>query len=179
MNMKVLLSVFFGLCALGGFIFVFYALLSTEIGGDLEDGETNTPIAETRFPVVSDARLPLRTRDGVELVVADIRQGKSVERSEIFVEEGPRYVFFRSAPTDDRGYQLLFVENAQEFLITLFSAPLGETRSLAEEDFIERLDISEYDACRLKVSVRALDSIDPAYREKELGLSFCPGSVSL
>ena len=80
---------------------------------------------------------------------------------------------------DNGQYSISYSTSDQSFLITLESKPLKTARAAAEQDILNRLNITQAQACQLKVSVKVPLNVDPNYAGNELGLSFCPGSVPL
>lgn len=66
-----------------------------------------------------------------------------------------------------------------EFLIALNSQPLGSARRDAEAALIGKLGVSKADLCELVVHVRSAPGLSARYDGADLGLSYCPGAVSL
>lgn len=135
-------------------------------------------------PVPSTSPTPtfmrLQARDGGTVMVRDIRVGQGVVKSELYAEEGPRYVFFYEPPVNGSGgYQLLYLEKEERFEIILFGEPLRETRVRATEQLLSSLAIDTQNACQLNTSVIAADYVRPSLFETELGLHGCINSLDL
>lgn len=75
--------------------------------------------------------------------------------------------------TDTRTYQLFYYPESQAFLISILSSPFESVRRQAEEAFVGQLDISQQDACRLKVNVTTPSFANPQEAGKIYPLSFC------
>lgn len=67
----------------------------------------------------------------------------------------------------------------KSFNISLFKEPLKEVRERAEKEFLAKLGITEGEACHLKYSLATTYWVNEFYGGKNLGFSFCPGSVGL
>lgn len=68
-------------------------------------------------------------------------------------------------------YEIVYLKNFDEFIITILNEPFEANRKIAEEDLLKRLGITQSQACSLKVSVSPpakQDELSPRY-----GLSFC------
>lgn len=77
------------------------------------------------------------------------------------------------------GYQIVYLSLDQSFIISLTETPWREWRSQAEQAFLKALDISQSDACNLKVSVTIPYNVDSEYAGEDLGLSFCPNAKNI
>jgi hypothetical protein len=75
-------------------------------------------------------------------------------------------------------YSIYFNWNWKSFAIMLQKAPVPEVREQAEQSFLQQLNISREDACRLNVHLNVLNGIDEKYDGGEdYGLSFCPNGI--
>lgn len=81
------------------------------------------------------------------------------------------------ADTDD--FSILYSESTEFFRVILLKEPLGSVRESAERFIIDRLGITEQEACSLKYAVGAPYWVNAAYDNKNLGFSFCPGATVL
>lgn len=81
------------------------------------------------------------------------------------------------ADTDD--FSILYSESTQFLRIILLKEPLGSVRESAERFIIDRLGITEQEACSLKYVVGTPYWINAAYDNKNLGFSFCPDATVL
>jgi hypothetical protein len=89
----------------------------------------------------------------------------------------PTGVAFKTADYD------IYYDKGQGFFGILLASPvrpLSEQREEAEAMFLEKLDISKEEACKLDVYVNVDIEADPVYGgDKNYGLSFCLGSSPL
>lgn len=76
-------------------------------------------------------------------------------------------------------YETLYNPQNNEFQILLFEFPLADTRMRAEKYFLEKLNITQEQACLLKVFVQVTPGASESLAWQNLGLSFCPGSTDL
>lgn len=76
-------------------------------------------------------------------------------------------------------YETLYDPQKNEFQILLFEFPLADTRLRAEKYFLEKLNITQEQACMLKVFVQVTPGASESLAWQNLGLSFCPGSIDL
>lgn len=171
----------FALCALFGFgIALYMALTTNEEPTSVEPVVTETlPVtgASQPAPVVSDPQsMSVRTKEGSFVTVHDIRKDVGVEKQDYRVD-GPFYVFyFEQSVRGVGGYQLLFEEQSQSFLVTLFAEPVPILRERALEKLRASLGgISKDTLCRLAVSVRVVDNVRPQLTDVELGVPECGG----
>lgn len=77
------------------------------------------------------------------------------------------------------GFSVAYFKEDNSFAIAISGKPTDEYRKRASEYLVESLQISKEDACRLKVYVGVTFDDNPNLSGKNLGLSFCPGSVQL
>lgn len=78
-------------------------------------------------------------------------------------------------------YTILYFDNqyGRSFLISITSEDTGGARKQAERVFLNTFKITEEQACALPVSVATPIGASVEHGGKELGLSFCLGSVQL
>lgn len=79
---------------------------------------------------------------------------------------------------EDARYGIVYGTDST-FTIGLFEEPFGAHRRLAEAKLKELLGLPEDVLCKLDISVGVPDTIEGPYKGKNLGVSFCPGAVSL
>lgn len=79
----------------------------------------------------------------------------------------------------DVPFTIVYFRGYDFYQISLEQEPIGETRRAAEDRLLQQLGISTEEACRLDISVRTRLEVNYVYAGTELGLSFCPGSVTL
>jgi hypothetical protein len=81
--------------------------------------------------------------------------------------------------TIDTKYQIGYYAPDQSYTISLLTLPLKATRIEAEQNFLQTTKLSKEEACKERVMVATPFEISTEYSGKDLGMSFCPGSVTL
>ncbi len=114
----------------------------------------------TPFPTPSFPQTPEITISGVEVK-------NFYQNAEEYSKQGD--VQFSSIPQ----YNLVYLSKFNEFLVSILSSPFEDTRVIAEKDFIEKLGITELEACKLTVTVTTPKSVNPEFAGKKYRLSFC------
>ncbi|MDA1316783.1 MAG: hypothetical protein O3B87_02025 [bacterium] len=70
-------------------------------------------------------------------------------------------------------YQIVFYDSIQEFKIFIKGNDFEQSRSLAEQSFLQKLQLDEANACRLFVDEFIPQSAQNEYVGLTFGLSFC------
>lgn len=70
-------------------------------------------------------------------------------------------------------YDMSYYPADDGFLITLLDSNVKLASQLAEQDFLKQLNITQTQACQLRVTMAVPYSVNPAYAGKILGLSYC------
>lgn len=81
------------------------------------------------------------------------------------------------APASD--FKVVYFSKEQAFAIGLTKEPIGQARQDAEQFMLSTLGISKADLCNLNYYIGTDNEVNPTYAGKNLGFSFCPGSVPL
>ena len=76
-------------------------------------------------------------------------------------------------------YEIYYYPERAFLLVSIQSEPVGVARELAEEDLLKILTVPRDELCKLNISVSVPWLVSERYGGRELGLSFCPGSVQL
>ena len=84
-----------------------------------------------------------------------------------------------SSPDIKLPYSILFGQNDQSFSVSLDAKPLADARNRFSYDFLKMMGITELNACQLNVFVSVTYYVDEKLAGRNLGLSFCPESISL
>ena len=74
---------------------------------------------------------------------------------------------------DKKDYQIMYIPVDNSFLISILSSPFDEIRTEAEKALLDKLKISQQEACYLKVNITTPSYANPEYAGKNYGLSFC------
>lgn len=70
-------------------------------------------------------------------------------------------------------YEVLYIDDFDEYLITVTESPFDDFRTVAEQGFIKSLGITEEEACGLNVKIATPLFANPDEAGVEYGLSFC------
>ena len=76
-------------------------------------------------------------------------------------------------------YNIYYDDLDGSIIVSLRSVPLSTSRFLAEISLKQDTGLSEDDLCTANILVNTPLEVSPGYSGRNLGLSFCPGSVSL
>lgn len=148
-------------------------------GSSVGNNQTSVSVPSTNVTTGESQNLEkiqLPTVDGTGVYVNNfLPPGATLESS----DGGDIYITQDSASPEEDLYRLSFYMPSQNFSVILLKEPLREIRRFAESDLIEKLGISERDACRLFYFVSTHTEVSPFYAGKNLGFSFCPGSIQL
>lgn len=78
-----------------------------------------------------------------------------------------------SLMTRDPGYDLVYLRETNQFIITIMLSPFETYRQIAEKALLERLNINEQEACSLDVNIGTPQSVNPNEAGRNYKLSFC------
>ena len=81
--------------------------------------------------------------------------------------------------SDITDFSVMYSETTQAFTIVLLREPIGETRRRAEAFMLERLGITETEACALRYHLGVPTSVNETFAGRNLGFSFCSGAAKL
>lgn len=170
MNKKILIVGIPGLLLLGGA--VFYFLSQKNASEDISD-QLN---GNTSFP--ENGYFPLGTKDENKIIYQKIQSFIKTAKPRgapgvYLISEYPAV----SAPSSVPDYSITYFQDGTAFVITLYRRPFAEMRMRAEQDLIQKLNISQKEACNLNVNLGTIASVDENLSGRNFGLSFCPNSV--
>lgn len=80
---------------------------------------------------------------------------------------------------ESAGFSMVYYAEGGSFAIDISGKPTAVYREKASRYLLSVLNISETEACQLRLYVGVSHATDPSLSGKNLGLSFCPGSVKL
>ena len=78
----------------------------------------------------------------------------------------------------DQNYSIVYFSSDQSFLITILAEPAQQNRDLAEQALLTNLQISQSDACKLKVALTVPAGVSESLAGRDWGLSFCPAGLA-
>lgn len=74
---------------------------------------------------------------------------------------------------DEKNYDILYFAQSDEFLVSILGYPFADILPTAEDAFLQVLEISKDDACRLTVHVTTTLQANPNLAGQIMKLSFC------
>jgi hypothetical protein len=152
------------LCIFGGVGVALYQVLNRGVEQSSPQETTPTPIqgekpilpSEGTPVVVSQGMLDVTSRDGAKVRVYDIRQG-ALERGLLPDATNVNYYTLvddaLSSDGGKKGYVIAFVEDLEVFNILIQKTPYTEIQARAEQDLMQRLQISQRDFCQLRFAI--------------------------
>ena len=72
-----------------------------------------------------------------------------------------------------KDYHLFFILKEELFIVSITSYPFDSFRSIAEQEFLKKLEISQEEACKLNVNITTPMSANPDKAGKNYELSWC------
>ncbi len=119
--------------------------------------------------------IPLPTKSPIRF---DIPEGEKIEISGIpiknpYISPVETNTTGDSLMTRDKGYDLVYIRESSQFIITIMMTPFETYRQIAEQALLNRLEISADEACLLDVSIGTPQGVNPDEAGRRHGLSFC------
>jgi hypothetical protein len=124
-------------------------------------------------PITSNGEVVIQTPNGV-VAVADIRTLPEVADVSMGM-----YHTNASKTSNIDGFEILYSSTDGTFSISIEKKPLNVYREKASLYFLQLFKVTQLDACKLNVFVGIPAEVDRELAGQSLGLSFCPGSVTL
>lgn len=148
--------------------------------GDADNSSGNgifLPGAGDEQPGGKNEMVRLLKPDGSFEAVPDFTKGKQR------IDQGEGYYHYRLTTNQetlgpDAPYDIIY-DGDGSISIGIFKEPLKDTRKAAEAELLRLVGIDEAEACSLVIMVFVPVSVNSQYSGNDLGLSFCPGSVTL
>lgn len=79
----------------------------------------------------------------------------------------------------DERFVITYYGSDSSIFITLYEKPLQRSRMQAEQELLRRFGLTKEQACRLKVVLNTMSSVDVRAAGVDYGLSFCPNGKPL
>lgn len=141
-----------------------------------ERNEIEDPFGSVTVVTPEGEKVPLELKDGSEIYV-----------DKFVPEEQPEWAGstgYQLLGSESEAYHIVFIPaddfgSQATFIVSILQEPLGGNRKLAEEALRSLLSVSNAEMCALDVQVVVSVSFSEPYSGRNLGLSFCPGSVQL
>ncbi|MEK7549956.1 MAG: hypothetical protein AAB519_03175 [Patescibacteria group bacterium] len=141
----------------------------------VESTATSGTASSSSSQTIPPEVIQVRTEIDKKIMDGVIPTEVTPDPASLLVDEFPK----REAPSMITDYSTEYSKDSHSFFISLYKFPLEETRLRAEKYLLQKLGITEKEACALDVTVKVNMSISATLAGQDLGLSFCPGSVDL
>lgn len=159
-----------------------------------EQAAQPAPEPGTPFPVASSTngqngggtaeneRMAVKTADGNTVVTRNfIKNTNTVEdpanRGNYYL--GNHLPFDGTTPAKSPSYVIEYIAATQYFNVILYAEPLSRARIEAEQYLLGALGITREQMCFLDYTVSVPNFVNEYYTGRNLGFSFCPGSIPL
>ncbi len=147
---------------------------------------TNVPQVPTpqQTPQANVPTIRMRTASGGTMLVRDF--GRDSDTYADPVNRGYYYLGYHTqqdqrdqTANQNQPYIVEYINQTNYFNISLLAEPLGQTRLAAEQSLMTRLGVSQAQLCQLDYMVSVPSYVSEVYSSRNLGFSFCTGSVPL
>ncbi len=130
------------------------------------------------LPVLPARDVPTGTK-----ITTESRFGEAIEVNNVLRDAdsvgSDTFIFAGTLDEATPRFVLTYFEEYDSFLVSLEARPLHQVRLEAEAELKRALGVPDIVICTLNISVRTRGAVDMNYAGKELGLSFCQGSLVL
>ncbi|MDB4992342.1 MAG: hypothetical protein JWL75_587 [Parcubacteria group bacterium] len=141
---------------------------------------TTSSTSSTTFPVSGTGTNTNQNQTALPIIFKD---GSSATVPDFTKENQPSYANatdgFVAAGGEESDFTITYFPDGSYFDIILNVEPLGETRKKAEAALRARLNLTDEQLCKLNTQVVTTSQVNQQYSGSNLGLSFCPGAVTL
>lgn len=169
----------FGILLLLGIVFTLWSLQSPVSVPDVSLIKENIGISTSEVTLNSGSGetllFPTRENNNEKIEVRNFKNDPGVtawgDNSTLVLGDG--------LIDEDPAFQIFYYDLDQSFNIAILQEPIAEVRKVAETQLLKRLQISTEDACSLLIVVATPGFVSEDLSGKNLGLSFCPGSMQL
>jgi cytoskeletal protein RodZ len=151
-----------------GFVLIIYLLRGSSVKEtqDQDDHTSDSTTSDSRQSTVSDTPLPTTTTRELPEVPKKI-----IEKIDKEAEKVPATNDYIVEETKD--FAIDYYDEDKGFLIVILGSPFEEKKRDAEKTFLENLDITEEEACKLKVEITTPMYANPDEAGGVYSLSFC------
>lgn len=154
-----------------------------------DTGDQNNPTSfpegndtQTDIPDKSQSKISVTTNTGQALEVRNFITDSDTVPDTInpgSYSLGNHFEKADATSADTPPYVIRYDTKTKSFSIGLFAEPIKEKRLDAEAQMLRQLGISKEQMCQLNYIVSVPGFVNEAYSSRNLGFSFCPGSVTL
>lgn len=112
--------------------------------------------------------------EGAPKMTVPAKEGQSFEVNNVYnhpvASLSSNGVLFK----ENADYEMVFYPEKASFLISIDNFDLNPAREKAEADFLQTLETTKEEACKLNVTLGTTYDISPKNSGANFGLSFCP-----
>lgn len=129
-----------------------------------------------------NARLVIKGVTGDSIITRDFLKLSTTvadPSNEGYYQLGNHFPLPGESATEDPNYVITYIAATQYFNVVLYKEPLARSRIEAEQYLMQTLGISRERMCFLSYTLSTPNSVNEYYTGRNLGFSFCPGSIPL
>ena len=149
----------------------------------IHSGKGQAPVATSTNPFGFAGETGTTTSSGTGAISLQLKDGGQVDVQNFVPATQPVGADvtngYQITENDTSSYSILYYPNNSGFLISLSQEPIGQARLDAEKFLQSKLNLTQDQFCKLQVQVFTSIDVNETYAGQDLGISFCPGSVSL
>jgi hypothetical protein len=149
----------------------------------LPTSSENQPASSTPFGSPAGSVSGTNTNASSTALLLQLQDGSQVSTPNFIEENQPPSANavsgYQVAGSNTSDFQILYFPQNFGILISLLTEPIGTVRLTAESALRAKLGLSDSQLCKLIIDVGTTADVNSTYAGRNLGLSFCPGSVTL
>src|SRR4030042_5618948 len=124
-------------------------------------------VLETPSPIPTTTPKPLNIPESPKIKVSGVEANNFYNEAIIIGDDG--YALFEKTSK----YKIAYIPVDKSFLISILDNPFEDVKKEAEKAFLQKLGITQEDACLMNVNIATNIRINPSYAGKNYKLSFC------
>ena len=124
-------------------------------------------VVEIPSPIPTATPKPLNIPESPKIKVSGVEVNNFYREAIIIGNDG--YALFEKTSK----YKIAYIPVDKSFLISILDNPFEDVKKEAEKAFLQKLGITQEDACLLNVNIATNIRINPSYAGKNYKLSFC------
>ena len=102
-------------------------------------------------------------------IISNVKMNNFFNSANILNKEGDMQV----SDATNSGYNITYLSQFNEFLISINKSPFDQFRIQAENNFLTKLGINQQEACKLTVVITTPRFVNPNQAGQNYSLSFC------